>query len=133
MGFDQVFAEYPNHANRAKAERRWRRLGPDAAMQQAMVAAIAMQRHSVKWTKDNGQFVPEFHTWLRNAGWRDDVSTRGPVVPWDTNRSTIEAKAAALGMAAWNEADLRVNRETFEAYTERVRRRVEQETECEST
>ncbi|WP_155736553.1 helix-turn-helix domain-containing protein [Variovorax paradoxus] len=132
-GFDQVFAEYPNHANRAKAERRWRRLRPDAALQQAMLAAIAVQRHSVKWSKDKGQFVPEFHTWLRNAGWRDDVSDRGPVVPWDTNRSTIEAKAAELGMAPWNEGDLSVNRETFHAYTERVRRLVEQEVECAST
>ncbi|BEP50531.1 helix-turn-helix domain-containing protein [Variovorax sp. V116] len=132
-GFDQVFAGYPNHANRAKAERRWRRLGPDAALQQAMLAAIAVQRHSVKWTKDKGQFVPEFHTWLRNAGWRDDVSERGSVVPWDTNRSTIEAKAAELGMAPWNEGDLSVNRETFHVYTERVRRLVEQEAECAST
>ncbi|MNV86472.1 hypothetical protein D3C71_1805100 [compost metagenome] len=102
-------------------------------MQRAMLAAIAVQRRCVKWTKDSGQFVPEFHTWLRNAGWRDDVSERGPVVPWDTNRSTIEAKAAELGMAPWNERDLSVNRETFHAYTDRVRRLVEREAECAST
>ena len=132
-GFDQVFSEYPNHANRAKAERRWRRLGPDAALQRAMLAAIAVQRHSVKWSKDKGRFVPEFHTWLRNAGWRDDVSECAPALPWDTDRRTIEAKAAELGMRPWNEADLSVNRETFQAYTARVRRMVEQEAECALT
>ncbi|MNL70434.1 hypothetical protein D3C87_1954360 [compost metagenome] len=46
--------------------------------------------------------------------------------PWDTDRSTIVAKAAELGMKPWNENDLSVNRESFPAYTERVRQLINQ-------
>lgn len=48
-----------------------------------------------------------------------------PTKPWDESKSTILAKAAELGMAPWNENDLSVKRETFPAYTERVRRAIE--------
>jgi len=34
--------------------------------------------------------------------------------PWDTDRSTIEAKATELGLKPWNESDLSADRETFE-------------------
>lgn len=49
-----------------------------------------------------------------------------PEKPWDESRSSILAKAAQLGMAPWNEHDLSADRETFQAYTARVRRAVEQ-------
>jgi len=46
--------------------------------------------------------------------------------PWDATRSSIEAKAAALGLEPWKEHDISANRETFPAFTARVRRAVEQ-------
>jgi hypothetical protein len=48
-----------------------------------------------------------------------------PEKPWDENRSTIEAKGVELGLGKWNENDLSENRESFPAYTARVRRAVE--------
>ena len=48
-----------------------------------------------------------------------------PAKPWDASRSTIEAKAAELGLKGWDESDLSVSRETFEAFTQRVRTCVE--------
>lgn len=45
--------------------------------------------------------------------------------PWDATRSSIEAKAAELGLTPWNEHDLRADRETFPAFTARVRRALE--------
>ena len=47
-----------------------------------------------------------------------------PEKPWDESRSTIEAKAAELGLTPWNEADLSADRESFPAFTARVRRAV---------
>lgn len=47
-----------------------------------------------------------------------------PDKPWDIDRPSIEAKAAELGINPWNERDLRVDRETFPQFTERVRRAV---------
>lgn len=47
--------------------------------------------------------------------------------PWDKSRSSILAKAAELGISPWDEHDVRADRETFIAYTARVRRAVEQQ------
>ncbi|VTU38395.1 hypothetical protein H4CHR_04414 [Variovorax sp. PBS-H4] len=48
-----------------------------------------------------------------------------PVKPWDDSRSSIEAKGIELGLGMWNANDLSASRETFQAYTARVRRAVE--------
>jgi hypothetical protein len=48
-----------------------------------------------------------------------------PQKPWDTDRPSIEAKGVELGLGKWNDHDLSVRRETFLAYTARVRRAVE--------
>lgn len=48
-----------------------------------------------------------------------------PEAAWDATRSSIEAKAAELGIAKWNDADLSVNREQWPAYLARVKAAVE--------
>lgn len=123
-GFDELWSIYPNHANRLKAERRYLRLAPDAAMQQTMRSAIEAQRLSRKWMKDDGEFVPEFATWLRNARWLDEVCA--PVVaarPWHETRGGIDARAIALGLAPWDETAFSVGRgPDFIAFTRTVMR-----------
>jgi hypothetical protein len=96
-GFDEVFAEYPVKANRAKAMRRWMRIAPTEADRAAMLRAIAAQRKTAKWRKEGGRYVPEFATWLRNQGWTDDA---GPVVlaDWWQDSDGIMAKGEQLGM-----------------------------------
>jgi len=49
-----------------------------------------------------------------------------PTGPWDATRSSIEAKAAEFGLSPWNADDLSPGRESFAAYTERVRNLVAQ-------
>lgn len=122
-GFESLFAIFPNKVNRAKAERRYARLTPTAAQQQAMRSAIEAQRLSRKWTKDGGAYVPEFATWLRNEGWRDDVSTAGA---WHESKSGIDAMAKTLGIPPWDEAAFNLGRgPNYIAFTERVMRAAE--------
>lgn len=127
-GFDELFSIYPNHDNRAKAERRYRRLAPTAALQQTMRLAIEAQRLGKRWTKDDGEFVPEFATWLRNERWRDEPRATGASADvsddaWQETRSGIDAKARALGLTAWDEAAFSVGRgENYMAFTARVKR-----------
>jgi hypothetical protein len=130
-GFDELFSIYPNHDNRAKAERRYRRLAPNAALQQTMRSAIEDQRLGKRWTKDDGEFVPEFATWLRNERWRDETRAAGTHAgtsatsddAWQETRSGIDAKARALGLTAWDEAAFSVGRgENYMAFTARVKR-----------
>ncbi|RYF59459.1 MAG: hypothetical protein EOO27_09220 [Comamonadaceae bacterium] len=49
-----------------------------------------------------------------------------PQKPWDTDRTSIEAKGVELGLGKWDDKDLRPDRELFPAYTARVRRAVEE-------
>lgn len=44
---------------------------------------------------------------------------------WDATRSTIEEKGVEVGVGKWDEGDLSASRETFAAYTERVRQAME--------
>ncbi len=123
-GFDDLWSIYPNHANRLKAERRYLRIAPTAELHQTMRSAIEAQRLSRKWTKDDGEFVPEFATWLRNARWLDEVCA--PVVaarPWHETRGGINARAIELGLAPWDEAAFSVGRgPNFVAFTRAVMR-----------
>ncbi|CAA2107128.1 helix-turn-helix domain-containing protein [Variovorax paradoxus] len=123
-GFDELFSIYPNHDNRRKAERRYLRLLPNAALQQTMRSAIEAQRLSKRWTKDGGEFVPEFATWLRNERWLDEPRAVAPAAgPWHETRQGIDAKARELGIAAWDEAAFNLGRgPSYPAFTERVRR-----------
>ncbi|MGJ7557449.1 helix-turn-helix domain-containing protein [Variovorax sp. RB3P1] len=126
-GFDELFSIYPNQDNRSKAERRYRRLAPTAGQQQTMRVAIEAQRLSKRWTKDDGEFVPEFATWLRNERWRDVPRAPGAAAgAWHETRSGIDAMARALGLAAWDEGAFSMGRgESYLAFTARVRHAVD--------
>ena len=121
-GFDELFAIYPNQDNRSKAERRYLRLAPNAALQQTMRTAIEAQRLSKRWTKDDGEFVPEFATWLRNERWRDVPRALVPGgMAWHETRSGIDAKARELGLEPWDEAAFSVGRgEPYPVFSARV-------------
>ncbi|KQX34674.1 helix-turn-helix domain-containing protein [Variovorax sp. Root434] len=124
-GFEELWAIYPNHDNRLKAERRYRRMAPSAALQRTMRSAIEAQRLSKRWTKDGGEFVLEFATWLRNERWRDEPRTQGAIAgPWHETRSGIDAKARELGLGVWDEAAFSMGRgESYLAFTARVVKR----------
>lgn len=126
-GFEALWSIYPNHDSRAKAERRYRRLAPSAALQQTMRSAIEAQRLSKRWTKDNGEFVPEFATWLRNERWRDESGASGTACrAWQDTRAGIDAKARELSIPAWDEAAFNLGRgPSYPAFTERVMRAAE--------
>ena len=38
-----------------------------------ILAAIDIQKRSVQWTKDSGQFIPHPATWLNGERWSDSV------------------------------------------------------------
>ena len=123
-GFEELWTIYPNHANRLKAERRYRRMAPSAALQQTMRSAIEAQRLSKRWTKDDGHYVLDFANWLRNERWRDEPQVPGAAgSAWHETRSGIDAKARALGLEPWDEAAFSTGRgESYIVFTARVKR-----------
>jgi len=132
-GFDELFSIYPNGDNRAKAERRYRRLAPSPELQRTMRSAIEAQRLCRRWTKDGGEFVPEFATWLRNRRWEDQPRSAATAVlgAWHETRAGIDAKARELGIAPWDESAFHLGRgPSYPAFTERVRRAAEEAREA---
>lgn len=47
----------------------WRRIAPDASQAERIKAAALLKTGTAEWTKDDGQFAPPLHKWLRRRGW----------------------------------------------------------------
>ncbi len=76
-GFDRVWSVYPRKVGKDAASRAFAKRKPDAALVEAMVKAIELQRKSRDWTKDGGQFIPHLSTWLNEGRWMDEIAPAG--------------------------------------------------------
>ena len=72
-GFAEFYASYPRRLNRAEAEKAWIKLSPDEALRTTIMAAVAAQKNSVQWRKDNGAFIPHPASWLNARRWEDEA------------------------------------------------------------
>lgn len=80
--FEQFWRSYPRRTHKADARKAWGKLKPDADMVQQILIAIAWQRETPQWTKDDGQFIPYPASWIRGECWLDE--------PVDTKRTPTE-------------------------------------------
>jgi hypothetical protein len=74
-GFEQFWEVYPRKAGKKDARQVWSKLKPDAALLATILAAIASQKQSLEWQKENGQFIPYPATWLNGRRWEDEGVT----------------------------------------------------------
>lgn len=72
--FAQFWQSYPRKVSKAEAEKAYRKLKPDSALQATLLAAVALQARSQEWTKDDCRFVPHAATWLNQRRWEDQLS-----------------------------------------------------------
>lgn len=81
--FERVYDQFPKHTMKKQALAHWRRLRPNAAMLAAMLAAIARQRESHEWRREEGRYIPSFAAWLAGERWNDELTYDAPpnVVP----------------------------------------------------
>ncbi|MFN3354794.1 MAG: hypothetical protein ACK418_02075 [Pseudomonas sp.] len=72
-GFEQFYRLYPRRQKRPNAESAWRKLKPDAALRETVLAALA--RHCLRpdWIKDGGQYIPLPASWLNGRCWEDEL------------------------------------------------------------
>lgn len=71
-GFDAFYAAYPRHEGKAAALKAWNKLKPDIVLQTKMGKALAAQKQSQQWLKNNGQYIPMPSTWLNGRRWEDE-------------------------------------------------------------
>ena len=72
-GFEQFWAAYPKKVGKDDARKAFAKRKPDHELLDQMLAAIAVQRASLAWTKDGGQFIPNPSTWLNQGRWQDET------------------------------------------------------------
>lgn len=75
--FEKFWKAYPRHEAKQRAipalERALKKTDIDTILN-----AIEKQKHSEKWTKDNGQFIPHPATWLNGGCWDDEITVAEP-------------------------------------------------------
>lgn len=78
-GFDEFWATYPKHDKRKACLTVWRRKKL-REKQAEIMAALAWQIGSPKWTRDGGQYASSPLAYLNGDLWTDERSAYGP---WD--------------------------------------------------
>lgn len=68
--FDRWYALYPNKQRRPEAERAFRKLDPDDALTDRMIADVDRRKAGRKWAKG---FIDYPATYLNNRVWEDDI------------------------------------------------------------
>lgn len=82
--FEQFWTQYPKHRRKAKqtAFKAWERARKNGMPSfDAVMFALAAQKASSEWKKDNGQYIPLPATWINGARWDDEIDDRPPEPP----------------------------------------------------
>lgn len=69
--FDIFWAAYPRKDDLAASVKAWNRLKPSRGVCRIMYDALKQHKRSRQWTKDSGQYIPTFATWLKGQKWRN--------------------------------------------------------------
>jgi hypothetical protein len=83
---------YPKKRSKGQAEKTWKKLDPDDALLEQILAGIERAKASHEWTKiapDGGNFIPYPSTWLNAKGWEDEHEHEGK------NRRAVEKARSA--------------------------------------
>jgi len=71
--FDKFWKCYPNKVGKDAAKKAFDKRTPDDELLGQMMVALENQKASDKWTKDNGQYIPNPATWLNQGRWKDET------------------------------------------------------------
>ncbi len=69
-GFNQFWEAYPKKVGRDAALKAWEKVKPPI---DDVIYALAWQKQSEQWHKNNGQFIPNPSTYLKQGRWKDEA------------------------------------------------------------
>jgi hypothetical protein len=82
--FDLFMGIYPKVGKKGTAKAAWNKIcalpieSADRPAWSDIQAAVERQRKSPAWRQDEGKWIPEAHTWLKNYGWLNDPKAMLP-------------------------------------------------------
>lgn len=71
--FDAFWEAYPSKKSKKLVEKIWARMGVNDDLFERIMTGLEQQKKSLRWTKDNGEFIPNPSTWLNQERWEDEV------------------------------------------------------------
>ena len=75
--FNTLWETFPPRCGRkngkAYAREIYKQISPGEEMFETMLTAIRVQKVSIAWRKDNGQWIPDLSAWLNQQRWEDEV------------------------------------------------------------
>ena len=74
--FNSFWAKYPKKTAKQAALKAWKKINPDKELFNQIISALELQKQSVQWQKDGGQFIPYPVTWLNGERWKDETETQ---------------------------------------------------------
>ncbi len=69
--FAEIWAAYPKKRGKAKALRKWKRMGATRPAVAEVLAFIEAGKKSREWTKDDGEYIPNGSTFFNGELWAD--------------------------------------------------------------
>jgi uncharacterized protein YdaU (DUF1376 family) len=69
--FVRFWQAYPLKVKKIEAAKAFASLGPSEELLGVILAALAKQKRSVEWNKEDGRFVPHPPSWLKARRWED--------------------------------------------------------------
>ena len=76
--FEEFWKAYPKKTGKDLARTAFAKRKVNNELLQTMLKAIAQQKNTDQWKKDNGQFIPMPATWLNQGRWQDEVVSIAP-------------------------------------------------------
>lgn len=90
--FEQFWQEYPKKAAKQYALKAWMRIKPDKALFEKMLKALAEQKQSEQWRRDNGKYIPNPATWLNGGYWDNELEQPARPVQKQTSAHAFDER-----------------------------------------
>jgi len=94
--FDRFWAIYPRKVGKQNCRHIWNRLKPSAELVEQIVTAVQAYKRTEQWQGANGKYIPHPSTWLNQARWEDEISTKPEPQKGDPDWLPTEAEVDEL-------------------------------------
>lgn len=75
-GFVSFWKAYPRKVGKGAAWKAWNKIRPSQHMANTIVHSVRAHTYTEEWRKDDGRFIPNPATYLNQARYDDEVSSR---------------------------------------------------------
>ncbi|MHB9012404.1 MAG: phage replisome organizer N-terminal domain-containing protein [Ignavibacteriaceae bacterium] len=71
--FEKFWKAYPKKEDKKKAYIKFQKINPSPELFEKILSGLEIQKKSLQWQKNNGDFIPLPTTWLNGERWNDEA------------------------------------------------------------